>query len=94
MPFARLPRLERLRVQGKADEAEDGDVHGDDGENDDHDGENGKRVSKEEREKKKMRGKSKSMKRYVAASRRPYHLGSENGTDALCADTCESSGRM
>lgn len=64
IPFSRLPRLERLRVQGKADETEltdDDDVGGKDGKNT-----NGKEQSKEEREKRKMRGKGKSLKRCVA----------------------------
>lgn len=61
IPFARLPRLERLRVQGKADETEIGN-----GESDDDD--ESKPQSKEEREKRKMRGKGKSLKRYVTVS--------------------------
>lgn len=62
IPFARLPRLERLRVQGKADETElDAGMNAeDDGAGDDR----GKQ-SKEAREKRKMRGKGKSMKRCV-----------------------------
>lgn len=60
VPFARLPRLERLRIEGKADDTElDAGVDAD-GEDD-----RGKRTSKEEREKRKMRGKGKSMKRCV-----------------------------
>jgi U3 small nucleolar RNA-associated protein 7 len=61
IPFARLSRLERLRVQGKADETED--VEGEEDGNEDDS--NGKKLSKEEREKRKMRGKGKSMKRYT-----------------------------
>lgn len=65
IPFARLPRLERLRVQGKADETEiggdDDDASGDDAGDDTH----GKKQSREEREKRKMRGKGKSLKRFV-----------------------------
>lgn len=67
IPFARLPRLERLRIEGKADETEldagadaEGNVDGAD-----DDGDRGKRTSREEREKRKMRGKGKSLKRYV-----------------------------
>lgn len=61
IPFARLPRFDRLRVQGKADETE---VAGDDDGEDDADGDNGKKESREEREKRKMRGKGKSLKRF------------------------------
>lgn len=58
IPFARLPRLERLKVSGKADETEvDNDDNGD---GDD----SGKKHSREEREKRKQRGKGKSLKRY------------------------------
>ena len=65
IPFARLPRLERLRVEGKADETElDAGVDAED----DADGaedRGGKKKSREEREKRKMRGKGKSLKRCV-----------------------------
>lgn len=62
VPFARLPRLERLRVSGKADETEDAeDEPGGEGE-----GEGKKtKLTKEERVKRKMRGKNKSLKRSV-----------------------------
>ena len=56
IPFARLPRLERLRVEGKADETELDAGADDDG---------GQKKSREEREKRKMRGKGKSLKRCV-----------------------------
>ena len=63
IPFARLPRLERLRVQGNADDTElDDGVDADGGADDDE----GKKKAKAEREKRKMRGKGKSLKRYVA----------------------------
>ncbi|KAH0826386.1 WD40-repeat-containing domain protein [Lanmaoa asiatica] len=67
IPFARLPRLERLRMEGKADETEldagvDAECNAD--------GERGERKSKEEREKRKMRGKGKSMKRYLRKQRK------------------------
>ena len=63
IPFGRLPRLERLRMEGKADETEldagvDADGADDDG---------GHKKSREEREKRKMRGKGKSLKRCVHA---------------------------
>lgn len=57
VPYARLPRLERLRVQGTADETEDVS----EGEN--NEGGDTKTRDREEREKRKMRGKGKSMKR-------------------------------
>src|SRR5882757_7998087 len=62
IPFARLPRLERLRVQGKADDTEavDDDNDGDEGDGD----KSGKTQSRAEKEKRKMRGKGKSVKRY------------------------------
>lgn len=64
IPFARLPRLERLRVQGKADETEL--VDDDDEDVADVDGDkNAKPQSRMEKEKRKMRGKGKSVKRYV-----------------------------
>ncbi|KAF8559395.1 BING4CT-domain-containing protein [Imleria badia] len=63
IPFARLPRLERLRVEGKADETE---LDADDGADDD----GGKKASREEREKRKMRGKGKSLKRYLRKQRK------------------------
>ena len=59
IPFARLPRMERLKVSGKADETEvvsDGEDAVDS---------SGKKLSKEEREQKKQRGKGKSLKRLV-----------------------------
>ena len=63
VPFARLPRLERLRVSGKADETEVVSDGADDGTEDGKTG-GGKR-DREEREKRKMRGKGKSLKRCV-----------------------------
>jgi U3 small nucleolar RNA-associated protein 7 len=60
VPFARLPRLERLRVQGKADETEL--TENEEDANLDVDA---KKIAREEREKKKMRGKNKSLKRFV-----------------------------
>jgi hypothetical protein len=85
IPFARLPRLERLRVQGKADETEIAN-HSDDDTNP-----NGKKEDREAREKRKMRGKGKSMKRLVtilslANKCEINYLGSTG--------TCGSSARM
>ncbi|KAF5349015.1 hypothetical protein D9758_012673 [Tetrapyrgos nigripes] len=72
IPYARLPRYERLRVSGKVDEEDD------DEEDEDHDGDgggrkgngNGKKEDREEREKRKMRGKGKSLKRYLRKQRK------------------------
>ncbi|KAJ6466966.1 BING4CT-domain-containing protein [Mycena sanguinolenta] len=61
-PFARLPRLERLRVQGKADESEVVDP--------DDSAPDGRKLTKEEKERKKMRGKGKSLKRYLRKQRK------------------------
>ncbi len=64
IPFARLPRLERLRVQGKADETEEQD-EGLESADDAKGGQVGReKPTKVEKEKKKMRGKNKSLKRY------------------------------
>jgi U3 small nucleolar RNA-associated protein 7 len=64
VPYSQLPRYERLRISGKADEFEyaDDDVSNDEGEDD---GEGSKKTTKLEKEKKKMRGKKKSLKRFV-----------------------------
>ena len=66
IPFARLPRLERLRVSGKADETEETDDEP--GGDDEADGKAKKPLTKAEKEKKKMRGKNKSLKRSVHSS--------------------------
>lgn len=60
VPFARLPRLERLRVQGKADETDVG--------NPDDTAPNER--TQEEKERKKMRGKGKSLKRFLRKQRK------------------------
>ncbi|TDL19025.1 BING4CT-domain-containing protein [Rickenella mellea] len=76
IPFARLPRMERLKVQGKADETEENDDddhhHYNDGGGDDDGAEaaKGPRKTKEEKEKTKMRGKGKSMKRFLRKKRK------------------------
>ncbi|KDQ55477.1 hypothetical protein JAAARDRAFT_133961 [Jaapia argillacea MUCL 33604] len=67
VPYARLPRLERLRVSGKADETE---LHDSDEEEGEEESEKGKGMSKAEKEKKKMRGKNKSLKRYLRKQRK------------------------
>ncbi len=65
IPYARLPRFERLKVSGKADETEEADGAGSDGSEGEHgdgDGEGKKgALSKAEKEKNKMRGKNKSL---------------------------------
>ena len=70
IPFARLPRLERLRVQGKADETEEADAGAPAADDDDEDDGAQKKVTKEEKEKKKMRGKNKALKRYLRKQRK------------------------
>jgi U3 small nucleolar RNA-associated protein 7 len=59
IPYARLPRYERLRVSGKADgtEVEEGDEQ--------PDAEEIKRTPNKLQDKKKMRGKGKSVKRFI-----------------------------
>lgn len=71
VPFARLPRLDRLKVSGKADETEE--VDDDDEASGDENGDGTEkpvRLSKAEKEKKKMRGKNKSLKRYLRKQRK------------------------
>ncbi|KAF8174404.1 BING4CT-domain-containing protein [Pholiota molesta] len=65
VPYARLSRLERLRVSGKIDETEE--HSGDDAVDAEGDA---KKATKEEREKRKMRGKGKSLKRYLRKQRK------------------------
>ncbi|KII85462.1 hypothetical protein PLICRDRAFT_115928 [Plicaturopsis crispa FD-325 SS-3] len=69
VPFSRLSRLERLRVQGKADETEIPDDL-EEAEDATAGNSSGKKQSKEEREKRKMRGKGKSLKRYLRKQRK------------------------
>ncbi|KAF9261121.1 BING4CT-domain-containing protein [Marasmius fiardii PR-910] len=64
VPFARLSRIERLKIQGKADETEVVESDDDAAEGD------GKKRDREEREKRKMRGKGKSLKRYLRKQRK------------------------
>lgn len=80
-PFARLPRLERLRVQGKADETEIPESSGDEGE-----GPSGKKEDSEAREKRKMRGKGKSMKRFLRKQRK--NVIDPTAVCYLCMATC------
>lgn len=60
IPYARLPRYERLRASGKADETEEGATP---------DGAVSTQ-SKAEKERNRMRGKNKSMKRYLRKHRK------------------------
>ncbi|KAL4063788.1 WD40-repeat-containing domain protein [Scleroderma yunnanense] len=72
IPFARLPRLERLRIQGKADETEiDTSVERVEDANE-HEDVNTKsaKVLTQEQQKKKMRGRGKSLKRYLRKQRK------------------------
>ncbi|KAG6819549.1 hypothetical protein H0H93_010795 [Arthromyces matolae] len=62
VPFARLSRLERLKVSGKADETEEI--------SDDEVDEQGKPLSKDEKERRKQRGRNKSLKRYLRKQRK------------------------
>jgi len=63
-----LPRIERLRVQGKADETEL--PQSDEDETVEGETEESKEVRKEKREKMKMRGKGKTLKRYLRKKRK------------------------
>ncbi|KAF8823286.1 hypothetical protein HHX47_DHR10000137 [Lentinula edodes] len=67
IPFARLPRAERLRVSGKADLTEE--LHSD-AESADGSDDTRKKVDNEAQEKRKMRGKGKSLKRYLRKQRK------------------------
>ena len=64
IPYARLPHMEQLKISGKADTTEDNS-------GDEHEVEvNGKKESREEREKRRMRGKGKSLSRYLRKQRK------------------------
>ncbi|KAI6121126.1 BING4CT-domain-containing protein [Pisolithus sp. B1] len=72
IPFARLPRLERLRIEGKAEETE---IDADANEVEDANEEEGlestnDKKSAGEREKKRMRGRGKSLKRHLRKHRK------------------------
>jgi len=68
LPFARQPRLNRLRIQGKADETEDVS-EGESAVECPEDTSNTKRDLLG-RERRKMRGKGKSLKRYLRKQRK------------------------
>jgi len=61
IPFARLPRQHRLKLQGRADETE---------EVSEEDGGEGKVDKAKSDEKRRMRGKNKAMKRYLRKQRK------------------------
>ena len=65
IPFARLPRQHRLKLQGRADEIEEASE-----EEVENEGEEGNASRKEEKEKKRMRGRNKAMKRYLRKQRK------------------------
>ena len=65
IPFARLPRQHRVKLQGRADETEEVSE-----EEEREEGEGGNAGRKEEKEKKRMRGKNKAMKRYLRKQRK------------------------
>jgi hypothetical protein len=67
-PYARLPRIERLRVSGKADETELADA--DEGAEEAAEADTHANTSKAAKEKNKMRGKNKSLKRYLRKHRK------------------------
>lgn len=62
VPFARLPRQHRLKLQGRADETEEISEE-------EENGEEGKAARKEE-EKRRMRGRNKAIKRYLRKQRK------------------------
>lgn len=71
-PFARQSRLQRLRIQGKADVSEipeeEKEYSGFAGAEEDVNGKSA--ITNEKREKMKMRGKGKSLKRYLRKQRK------------------------
>jgi len=69
VPFARRPRLDRLRIQGKADDTEalSESEYAMEGQGDRS---NPPKRDRVEQEKRKMRGKGKSLKRYLRKQRK------------------------
>ncbi|KAF8631164.1 hypothetical protein AX15_002503 [Amanita polypyramis BW_CC] len=67
MSYARLPRYERLKVSGQADETEEVD---DEDLGDGVDADKSEEEKKQIKEKRKMRGKNKSLKRYLRKQRK------------------------
>ncbi len=70
IPYSRLPRHERLRVAGKADETEEVDDDAMGVEDENGDGQRKRPLTKADKEKKKMRGKNKTLKRYLRKQRK------------------------
>ena len=70
LPFARQPRLQRLRIQGKADETEIPEGEKEYSAGADEGGNDQSAITREKREKMKMRGKGKSLKRYLRKQRK------------------------
>ncbi|CAO1635417.1 unnamed protein product [Parajaminaea phylloscopi] len=74
-PYARLSRLDRLRLEGKADEGDDAAFVGDDQDDESGRGDQSGRtaavvaVGNEPKEKKRARGKNSAMKRYLRKKR-------------------------
>lgn len=75
-PFYQMSRLDRLRTNGQADEADEIEARSDDGSADeaaagaDGPAKRGQGAIKREKEKHKMRGKGKSMKRFLKKKRK------------------------
>lgn len=65
LPFSKKPRLDRLRELGRADESPASDDEGEEGGNEEE-----RSARREEKTKMKMRGKGKSMKRYLKKKRK------------------------
>ncbi|KIY50221.1 BING4CT-domain-containing protein [Fistulina hepatica ATCC 64428] len=70
IPFPRLSRMDKLRLQGKVDETEVTRSADDANTDDENDDEEARAQKKEAREKKKMRGKGKSLKRFLRKQRK------------------------
>jgi U3 small nucleolar RNA-associated protein 7 len=85
VPFRSLSRLERLRVQGKADETE---VVQEQEEEDDADATGDKKAKPAEKEKMKMRGKGKALKRYLKKKRKNVIEPSTVSSALLIGDPC------
>jgi U3 small nucleolar RNA-associated protein 7 len=84
IPFSILPRLQRLHVQGTADETEVVDEAEEDRDMDPE----AKKQAREEREKRKMRGKGKSLKRSAFICLSCFHSQMLHNVG-----TCGNSGR-
>jgi U3 small nucleolar RNA-associated protein 7 len=74
VPFARQPRIERLRVQGKVDETEDASEDEAASERPEDPNNEASKRDRGERQKRKMRGKGKSLKRCVRSASRLHSV--------------------